>query len=150
MPTASDTVILTAAVPPAGVLGWYDDLLGRAAEQPGLIDDIQAARSAVQKFDGWLKEKRPGWTASAGVGEAAFDWYLKHVKLMPWTSAELVVLGQRELDRLWAIYALERHRNRELPELEPPPAPRNTSSALPTPTAVFAVPGGAADHHRSG
>jgi hypothetical protein len=107
------------AVPPAGVLGWYDDLLERAAEQPDLIDDIQAAQSAVQQFDSWLKEKRPGWTASAGVGEAAFDWYLKHVKLMPWTSAELVVLGQRELDRLWAIYALERHRNRELPELEP-------------------------------
>jgi hypothetical protein len=106
-------------VPPAGVLGWYDDLLERAAKQPELIDDIQAARSAVQQFDGWLKEKRPGWTASAGVGEAAFDWYLKHVKLMPWTSKELVVLGQRELDRLWAIYALERHRNRDLPELEP-------------------------------
>ena len=55
----------------------------------------------------------------AGVGEAAFDWYLKHVKLMPWTSRELVVLGQRELDRLWADYALERHRNRALPELAP-------------------------------
>lgn len=107
------------AVPPAGVLGWYDDLLARAAEQPGLIGDIQNARSAVRKFDVWLKEMRPGWTASAGVGEAAFDWYLKHVKLMPWTSANLVVLGQRELDRLWAAYALERHRNRELPELEP-------------------------------
>ncbi|MGD2129462.1 MAG: DUF885 family protein [Lysobacterales bacterium] len=107
------------AMPPAGVLGWYDDLLERAAEQPELIDDIQAARNAVQKFHGWLKEMRPAWTASAGVGEAAFDWYLKHVKLMPWTSAEVVVLGQRELERLWAFYALERHRNRELPELEP-------------------------------
>jgi len=106
-------------VPPAGVLGWYDDLLERAAVQPELIDDIQAARNAVQSFHDWLNEMRPSWTASAGVGEAAFDWYLKYVKLMPWTSAELVVLGQRELDRLWAIYALERHRNRELPELEP-------------------------------
>ena len=89
-------------VPPAGVLGWYDDLLERAAVQPELIDDIQAARDAVQKLHDWLKEMRPAWTASAGVGEEAFDWYLKHVKLMPWTSAELVVLGQRELDRLWA------------------------------------------------
>ena len=107
------------AVPPAGVLGWYDDLLERAVVQPELIGDIEAARAAVQAFDAWLKSERPNWTASAGVGEAAFDWYLKHVKLMPWTSAELVVLGQRELDRLWAVYALERHRNRELPELEP-------------------------------
>ena len=107
------------AVPPAGVLGWYDDLLERAAAQPELIADIEAAREAVQAFDAWLKAKRSGWTAAAGVGEAAFDWYLKHVKLMSWTSAELVVLGQRELDRLWAVYALERHRNRDLPELEP-------------------------------
>ena len=107
------------AVPPAGVLGWYDDLLERAAAQPELIADIEAAREAVQAFDAWLKAKRSGWIAAAGVGEAAFDWYLKHVKLMSWTSAELVVLGQRELDRLWAVYALERHRNRDLPELEP-------------------------------
>ena len=107
------------ATPPAGVLGWYDDLLSRAAGQPGVLDDIRAARAAVQAFDAWLKQERPGWTAQAGVGEAAFDWYLKQVKLMPWTSSELVVLGQRELDRLWAEYALERHRNRHLPELEP-------------------------------
>lgn len=107
------------AKPPAGVLGWYDDLLERAQSQPELLDDILAARASVQDFDSWLKQQRPGWTAHAGVGEAAFDWYLKHVKLMPWTSAELVVLGRRELDRLWADYALERHRNRELPELEP-------------------------------
>lgn len=107
------------ATPPAGVLGWYDDLIARAEEQPELLDDIRAARAAVLAFDEWLREKRPQWTAQAGVGEAAFDWYLKHVKLMPWTSRELVVLGQRELDRLWAMYALERHRNRDLPELQP-------------------------------
>jgi hypothetical protein len=107
------------AQPPAGVLGWYDDLLERAASQPALLEDIRAARAAVQGFEAWLEQQRPGWTAAAGVGEAAFDWYLKHVKLMPWNSAEIVVLGQRELDRLWADYALERHRNRALPELEP-------------------------------
>jgi hypothetical protein len=107
------------AVPPAGVLGWYDDLAARAAEQPELLGDIRAARDAVAAFQGWLMARRPEWTARAGVGEAAFDWYLKHVKLMPWTSAELVQLGRRELDRLWADYALERHRNRALPELAP-------------------------------
>jgi hypothetical protein len=107
------------ARPPAGVLGWYDDLLNRAGDQPGLLEDIRAARTAVQGFEVWLKQRRPAWTAAAGVGEAAFDWYLKHVKLMPWSAAEIVVLGQRELDRLWAGYALERHRNRALPELEP-------------------------------
>ena len=56
-------------------------------------------------------------TADAGVGKAHFDWYLRQVKLMPYTSDEVVTLGQRELDRLWSLYALERHRNRALPEL---------------------------------
>jgi hypothetical protein len=107
------------AVPPAGVLGWYDDLLERAQIQPDLTADIMAARAAVQEFDAWLKTRRPGWTASAGVGAPAFDWYLKYVKLMPWTSNDLVLLGRREMDRLWADYALERNRNRALPELEP-------------------------------
>lgn len=107
------------ADPPAGVLGWYRDLQQRAGDQPELLPAIEAARAAVEDFYGWLKNQRPGWTASAGVGEAAFDWYLKHVKLMPWTSAELVLLGERELDRLWADYALERSRNRALDELEP-------------------------------
>jgi hypothetical protein len=108
------------AEPPAGVLGWYADFRGRAeTEQPELLPVIDAAQAAVREFDRWLRDRRPGWTATAGSGKAAFDWYLKHVKLMPWTSDEIVVLGERELDRLWALYALERHRNRKLPELEP-------------------------------
>ncbi len=108
------------ALPPAGVLGWYEDLAGRAREaQPALLPDIEAAQAAVSAFDAWLKAQRPGWTATAGAGREAFDWYLKHVKLMPWTSEELVVLGERELDRLWAFRALEQHRNRDLPALEP-------------------------------
>jgi len=106
-------------IPPAGVIGWYDDLLDRAQVQPELAPAIHAARGAVLDFESWLEAERPTWTASAGVGKEAFDWYLRQVKLMPWTSAELVLLGQRELDRLWADFALERNRNRDLPELEP-------------------------------
>ena len=109
------------AVPPEGVIGWYDDLLERAAaEQPDLVPRIESARAAVNGFRDWLDANRSAMTANAGVGKAAFDWYLKHVKLMPYTSDEIVTLGRRELDRLWAQYALERHRNRELPELTLP------------------------------
>lgn len=106
--------------PPAGVLGWYEDLLGRAqSRQPELVQQVTAARDAVADLLDWLQSNQSEMTGRAGVGREAFDWYLRHVKLMPWTSAEIEVLGQRELDRLWALYALERHRNRNLPELEP-------------------------------
>ncbi len=106
------------ASPPPGVVGWYDDLLDRArTRQPELVGRIEESRAAVESFRDWLVANRPAMTANAGVGKAAFDWYLKHVKLMQYTSDEIVTLGQRELDRLWALYALERHRNRDLPEI---------------------------------
>lgn len=106
--------------PPAGVLGWYKDLHQRAeAQQAELIPDIKAAADAIARFESWLQTNRSNWTARGGVGRDAFAWYLRHVKLMPWTPEELVLLGRRELDRLWAVYALERHRNRNLPELLP-------------------------------
>ena len=107
-------------IPPAGILGWYEDFrLRAAAEQPELEADIKSAQEAVQSFHGWLQENSPRMTAEAGVGRDRFNWYLKHVKLMPYTVDELLVLGQREFERLTAFLALERHRNRELPELEP-------------------------------
>ena len=109
------------ATPPPGVVGWYDDLLERARQQqPGLIERIELARTAVESFRDWLVARRPEMTADAGVGKAAFDWYLKHVKLMPFSSDEIVSLGLRELNRLWTQYALERHKNRDLPEIELP------------------------------
>lgn len=107
-------------VPPAGVIGWYDDLLERvAADQPGLRAEVEAARVAVVEFERWLNANSGKMTGKAGVGKEALDWYIKNVKLMPYTSDEIVVLGQREIDRLWALYGLEVHRNRKLPELEP-------------------------------
>ncbi|MGB5345743.1 MAG: DUF885 family protein, partial [Woeseia sp.] len=101
------------------VLGWYNDLIERAgAQQPELRADVVAARDAVQDYLDWLQENRSKMTAKAGVGREYFDWYLKHVKLMPYDAEDIVTLGKRELDRLWAMYALERHRNRNLPELQ--------------------------------
>jgi hypothetical protein len=109
------------ADPPPGVIGWYDDLLARAREQqPSLVPDIVAARDAIVAFRAWLQEERPGMNGRAGVGRAHFDWYLKHVKLMPWDVRDIVTLGLREFDRLWSKYALARHANRDLPELTLP------------------------------
>ncbi|MCZ8132816.1 MAG: DUF885 family protein [Steroidobacteraceae bacterium] len=108
-------------VPPAGVIGWYDDLLARAQQQQrALLPDIRRAKAAAEDLERWLKEQQPRMTAQAGFGETLFDWYLMHVKYMPYSSAEIEVLAQRELERTWAYLALERHRNRALPELTMP------------------------------
>jgi dipeptidyl-peptidase 4 len=107
--------------PPAGVIGWYEDLLGRAQDaQPELVAEIERAKAAAESLHAWLVERRPAMTAKAGVGRELLDWYLLHVKFMPYSSDDVVVLAQRELERTWAFLALERHRNRKLPELELP------------------------------
>ena len=109
------------ATPPPGVIGWYEDFLGRAREQqPDLVDNIAAALESVEGFHSWLTENRESMTGQGGVGREYFDWYLKHVKLMPYDADRIVTLGLRELDRLWSVYALEQHRNRNLPEIELP------------------------------
>jgi hypothetical protein len=107
-------------VPPAGVIGWYEDLLARAnAEQPELVPHVERALGAVRGFDAWLERGLPTFTGKAGVGRARYDWYLRHAKLLPWSGDEVVTLAAAEWDRLTAWYALARHRNRNLPELEP-------------------------------
>ncbi|MEE4279787.1 MAG: DUF885 family protein [Halieaceae bacterium] len=109
------------AVPPAGVIGWYDDLLGRARQsQPELVEEIAAATDAVRELHAWLLEHQAEMTAQAGVGEELLDWYLMHVKFMPYSSDDIEALAERELERTWAFYALEQHRNRDLPELTLP------------------------------
>lgn len=108
-------------VPPAGLIGWYGDFLERAErDQPELVDRIASAKGAIGALRDWLTANRASMTSKAGVGEAAFNWYLRYVKLMPYSTDQIVTLGERELDRLWAQYALERHRNRDLPEIELP------------------------------
>ncbi|MEM7361050.1 MAG: DUF885 family protein [Pseudomonadota bacterium] len=108
-------------VPPAGVIGWYSDLLDRVLKiQPELQTDVAMAKKSVESFRDWLTQNRDDMTGQAGVGREAFNWYLKHVKLMPYTTEDIVVLGQRELARLWSVYALEQHRNRNLPTIELP------------------------------
>jgi hypothetical protein len=109
------------ATPPAGVLGWYDDFRERAdTQQPDLRGDIAAAGESVRGFHDWLVAHRGDMTGQGGVGQEMFDWYLKHVKLMPYDADQIVTLGLRELNRLWSVYALEQHRNRHLPAIELP------------------------------
>ena len=105
--------------PPAGVLGWYDELLMRTDRHPQLRSAVSAARDSVRRFLRWLTAGRPTMAAEAGVGKDAFNWYLRNCEVIPYSSEDLVTLGRRELQRLGTLYTLERHKNRELPELAP-------------------------------
>ncbi len=111
------------AVPPEGVIGWYEDLRERAVEsRPELVPVVDDALIAVREFADWLDAAAPRMTAEAGVGEARFDWYMRHAKLLPWSADEMALLAEREWERLMGFLALEETRNRHLPVLEPAPS----------------------------
>lgn len=106
--------------PPAGVIGWYEDLLARArTTDTALVPDVEAALNAVRSYRDWLRMAQPSMTEPAWVGLANYEWFLRHVRLVPWTVEQVRVIGERELARARALLAVERNRNRQLPQLEP-------------------------------
>lgn len=105
--------------PPEGTIGWFEDLCKRlAVANAPLLDDCQTALSSAQRYHTWLTENLPSMQASAAIGAENYNWYLKHVRLLPHTVDELRGIGEREFHRYRFDYLLDRHKNAALPELE--------------------------------
>ncbi|MGH9530899.1 MAG: DUF885 family protein [Terriglobales bacterium] len=107
-------------VPPEGVLGFYKLLAeSMPKHHPQLADDARTAYEGVNYLTAWLESNLKGMKGKAGIGRANYNWYLKHVRLMPFTAEDVKMAGDRDLGRTLAALALERNRNRNLPELKP-------------------------------
>ena len=89
-----------------------------AGSAPELTSAIQAAIAANDAFCTWLEQEAPKKNGPSGVGIENYNWYLKHVHLVPYTWQDLVTIMHRELTRAHASLRLEEHRNRKLPKLE--------------------------------
>ena len=105
--------------PPEGTIGWFKDLCGRLAEQGSdLLDSCRQAMAAAQRYHDWLAENLDGMDPSAAIGTENYNWYLKHVRLLPHTVDDLQAIGKREFHRYRFNYILDRHKNASLDELE--------------------------------
>jgi hypothetical protein len=108
-------------VPPPGARGWYADFIERAkTQQPELVAPAEKALAAVNDFDAWLKQHASQMNAPVGVGQPDFEWYMRYVRYMPYTMEDSVRIGNREYERAMAFLALERHKNRDIPEIALP------------------------------
>lgn len=105
--------------PPEGTIGWFDDLCGRLEKQGSdLLGDCRNATAAAQRYRNWLAENLDSMKASAAIGADNYNWYLKHVRLLPQTVDDLQAIGRREFHRYRFDYILDRHKNAALDELE--------------------------------
>ena len=95
-------------------------LASRLGSAPaGLQEVVRRAKEATDAFAAWLDSKAPSKTGPSGIGVANYDWYLKHVQLVPYTWREEVALMERELARADALLAMEELRNAAVPQPVP-------------------------------
>jgi hypothetical protein len=87
--------------------------------QPDLVADVRRAQAAAEEFRAWLEAELPKKTGPSGIGIENYDWYLRHVHLVPYTWREQVTLIRRELERGHAALRLEEAHNAALPRLAP-------------------------------
>jgi len=105
--------------PPEGTIGWFEDLCARLDERRSeLTDDCGQATAAARRYRDWLAERLEDMSLSAAIGTENYNWYLKHVRLLPYTAEDLQAIGKREFHRYRFNYLLDRYKNRSLDELE--------------------------------
>lgn len=104
--------------PPEGTIGWFKDLCERLDEHhPGLVSDCRRATVAVEGYRDWLQGNLDDMPYSAAIGIDNLNWYLRHVRLLPYDVEDLKRLGEREFHRYRFNYVVERNKNEDLPEL---------------------------------
>ena len=77
--------------------------------------DCERARRATDEFAAWLDTQAASKTGPSGVGIENYDWYLRHVQLVPYTWQQEVALMERELARSQVLLAMEELKNAKLP-----------------------------------
>ncbi len=85
-----------------------------------LVPLVDRAREAAAEFKAWLVNEHASMERTQdGIGVDNFNWYMKHVHLVPFTWQEQVDICRRELERSWTALKIEEIRNRDLPPLKP-------------------------------
>ena len=76
------------------------------AEHEELIKQRDAALTALHGFADELEKRLPKMVDFAPMGEANYNYYLKHVLLLPLDASEVEMIGRVELTRYRALEAL--------------------------------------------
>jgi uncharacterized protein (DUF885 family) len=75
-------------------------------ERDELVKARDAALAAIHAFADRLEERLPSMVAFAPMGAANYNYYLKHILLLPLDAEQVAMLGRAELARYRALESL--------------------------------------------
>jgi hypothetical protein len=75
------------------------------------------AATAFQSYSEWLSSNLDSMRMAFALGPHAYQWFLSHVALTPFTPDELLAQGRQAWSRSVALDVLEKNRNSKLPEM---------------------------------
>jgi len=87
------------------------DIPGWTAQDDDLAAAAKTAGEALVAYRDWLVEVSPEWGSVEPVGRHGFEWFLRTVALLPYSSDDLLLIGRLEADRAVFLEMLERRRN---------------------------------------
>jgi uncharacterized protein (DUF885 family) len=74
---------------------------------------------ALESYRTWLQARLDGMPNDAAVGRTNYEYFLRHVALLPYSPEQLLAVSRQEWDRSVAFEQYEKQRNQGLPELKP-------------------------------
>jgi len=77
----------------------------------------KAAIKALENYREWLRFGLDTMQTAFAIGPHAYQWFLTHVALIPYTPGELLAQGQQAWNRSVAWDVIEKNRNRNLHEM---------------------------------
>jgi hypothetical protein len=82
-----------------------------------LAASTKAAIKALESYREWLRSGLDTMQTAFAIGPHAYQWFLTHVALIPYSPAELLAQGQQAWNRSVAWDVIEKNQNRDLPEM---------------------------------
>lgn len=82
-----------------------------------LEEATHEAIAAFESFSVWLEGELPAMDQSSAVGREGYEFFLRHVALMPYTPEQLLAMGAQEWERALTFEVIARERAKSLPKL---------------------------------
>jgi hypothetical protein len=77
---------------------------------------VSHASSALENYVSWLESRKPSMSARSSVGRDAYEYFLKTIALIPYSTDELLLQGRLEWNRSVSVESYETLRNAHWPQ----------------------------------